>query len=105
MTRATLALVLLLGCTPTAVPSREASPAPPSNGALIDDCLGYCETVRRCQPDFHYPECPSDCRTLLADPEAAAVSGITAALVRCWAQARTCDLAVTCDSVAEGEGK
>lgn len=102
MTRAILALGLLLGCAAGSTPSRPPEPEP---AAPADHCGGYCAAVLRCQPEHYFTECPNDCRSLLADREATAVSGITAALVRCWAEATSCELAVTCDAVAEGEGK
>lgn len=95
-------LVLVLGC-PRGAPSVPTQP-PERELEVAAACRGYCETLRRCAPDFDYMGCASDCTVVLASSEQSAVSGLTPALVRCWAEAATCDLAVACDA-AEGERK
>lgn len=87
--------LLLVGCPSPPEP-------PPALPVPTDPCPGYCDAVRRCEPQYAYAGCEHDCRALLVDPEASAVSGITPALVRCWSEATSCELAAACDA-AEGD--
>lgn len=109
MKGAPLMLVLLVACAVSAVappePKQERKRDPKPDNDNERHCRGYCDTVSRCEPEHEFGDCPSDCARLLADPELSAVSGFTAAHVRCWSEATTCELAIACDDVAEGDRK
>lgn len=96
MKPAALAL-LLLSCSTSSPAPRELEPA----SAPAPHCRAYCAAVLRCAPDFYYVECPADCAELVSDPQRSAVSGLTAAVVRCWATAPSCDRAIECDAQAK----
>jgi hypothetical protein len=103
-----LALLLAYSCATNATrpPELDQTPAPappppapvPVPSAPTTHCPGYCAQVDRCVPAYAYPECPADCVALLSDPVQSAVSGLTPAVVRCWAEAPSCDLALECDA-------
>lgn len=104
----TLAALLLACCLPPPSPAPAPEPLPPpapgpahDAGASLpgaaEACRRYCLVVRRCEPGSWYPDCGRDCQRVVGDRQAAAVSGITPALVRCWATARSCEQARSCD--------
>ena len=107
MIRWVAALLVLAACqrTPPGPPLPQQPQQSEQGSAPSAYCPGYCEGIRRCWPEFYYVECPFDCVRLLSSAQESEVSGITGAIVRCWSEAKTCELAAACDYATEGDRK
>lgn len=93
--------VLMLGCAVN-------STAQPEFDRVAEDasrCPAYCEAMQRCWPEFYYLECPFDCVRLVSSARGSEASAITGAIVRCWSESTSCELAAACDYATEGDRK